>query len=82
MLYVRGHTVNLHDRGHLDKRSNWRSKPSKYSCVIIDEAHERTTQTDTILTLLKGILTRRTDLKVSLSEEFRLPYMEAGHNLS
>jgi HrpA-like RNA helicase len=35
-----------------------------YSCVIIDEAHERTVQTDLLLLLLKKALLVRKDLKV------------------
>ncbi|EJP63143.1 pre-mRNA splicing factor ATP-dependent RNA helicase PRP43 [Beauveria bassiana ARSEF 2860] len=37
---------------------------SKYACVIVDEAHERTMQADTLMALLKRALTRRKDLKV------------------
>ena len=36
----------------------------KYSVVIVDEAHERTVQTDILFGLLRSILTRRKDLKV------------------
>lgn len=36
----------------------------KYSCIIIDEAHERALNTDIILGLLKRVLTQRTDLKL------------------
>ncbi|KAJ3521224.1 hypothetical protein NM208_g13393 [Fusarium decemcellulare] len=36
----------------------------KYACVIIDEAHERTTNTDILLALLKYIISRRRDLKL------------------
>eukprot|EP00818_Percolomonas_sp_WS_P005251 CAMPEP_0117441260 /NCGR_PEP_ID=MMETSP0759-20121206/3544_1 /TAXON_ID=63605 /ORGANISM="Percolomonas cosmopolitus, Strain WS" /LENGTH=724 /DNA_ID=CAMNT_0005233111 /DNA_START=343 /DNA_END=2517 /DNA_ORIENTATION=+ len=37
---------------------------SKYSVVIIDEAHERTLATDILMGLLKEILPKRPDLKV------------------
>ncbi|KAM3480997.1 hypothetical protein MY8738_004688 [Beauveria namnaoensis] len=37
---------------------------SKYACVIIDEAHERTMPADTLMALLKRALTRRKDLKI------------------
>lgn len=37
---------------------------SKYSCIIIDEAHERTMNTDVIMATLKEALGRRNDLKV------------------
>jgi pre-mRNA-splicing factor ATP-dependent RNA helicase DHX15/PRP43 len=37
----------------------------RYSVIIIDEAHERTLSTDVLLGLLKEILPRRPDLKVS-----------------
>ncbi|KAJ1655473.1 Pre-mRNA-splicing factor ATP-dependent RNA helicase PRP16 [Dispira simplex] len=36
----------------------------RYSCLIMDEAHERTLETDVLLGLLKRIITRRRDLKV------------------
>lgn len=35
-----------------------------YKCVIIDEAHERSVQTDILLLLLKEALLKRSDLKV------------------
>lgn len=38
-----------------------------YSCIMIDEAHERTLATDIILALLKQILEKREDLKVIIS---------------
>lgn len=36
----------------------------KYSCVIMDEAHERALNTDVLMGLLKKILARRRDLKL------------------
>lgn len=36
----------------------------QYTTIIIDEVHERTLNTDTILLLLKDVLKRRADLKV------------------
>ncbi len=36
----------------------------KYSVVILDEAHERTLRTDVLFGLIKGILKKRSDLKV------------------
>lgn len=38
---------------------------SAYSCVIIDEAHERTMDLDLLLSLLKKVIKRRQDFKVS-----------------
>ncbi|KIW18101.1 hypothetical protein PV08_02388 [Exophiala spinifera] len=35
-----------------------------FACVIIDEAHERTANTDLLLALLKGIVARRQDFRV------------------
>lgn len=40
---------------------------SKYSCIIIDEAHERSLNIDFILGLLKRILAEREDFKVVIS---------------
>eukprot|EP01029_Cantina_marsupialis_P027900 TRINITY_DN774149_c0_g1_i1.p1 TRINITY_DN774149_c0_g1~~TRINITY_DN774149_c0_g1_i1.p1 ORF type:complete len:956 (+),score=233.86 TRINITY_DN774149_c0_g1_i1:110-2977(+) len=37
---------------------------SKYSVVMLDEAHERTVHTDVLMGLLKKLLTKRKDLKV------------------
>ena len=37
---------------------------SKYSCVIIDEAHERSTDSDALLGLLKKICRKRKDLRI------------------
>lgn len=39
----------------------------KYSVMIIDEAHERTLQTDILLGLLKELLKRRSDFKLIIS---------------
>ncbi|POR31720.1 Putative pre-mRNA-splicing factor ATP-dependent RNA helicase prp43 [Tolypocladium paradoxum] len=37
---------------------------SRYSCIILDEAHERTLSTDILMALLKQISSRRSDLKI------------------
>ena len=36
----------------------------KYSCIIMDEAHERALNTDVLMGLIKKILARRRDLKL------------------
>lgn len=37
---------------------------SKYSCLVIDEAHERTISIDVILGLIKELLMKRDDFKI------------------
>lgn len=39
----------------------------KYSCVIIDEAHERSLNTDVIMGMLKRLLSKRRDLKLIIT---------------
>ena len=60
---------------------------SEYACIIIDEAHERTVETDILMAMLKKILRRRKDLKVTLCPLFhftrRLTYLaNADHGRS
>lgn len=37
---------------------------SKYACVLIDEAHERTVEADLLMGILKKVLKKRSDFKV------------------
>ena len=40
---------------------------TKYSCIIVDEAHERSLQTDILLALIKRCLSERPDLRVVIT---------------
>ncbi|KAI7776689.1 Pre-mRNA-splicing factor ATP-dependent RNA helicase PRP43 [Diaporthe eres] len=62
--------------GRLVQESGSDPNLSKYSCIIIDEAHERSETIDLLLGLIKPILQRRRDLKliiISLKAHRRNP---------
>jgi HrpA-like RNA helicase len=60
---------------------------SEYSCIIIDEAHERTVQTDELILFLKKTLIKRTDLKIVFIsatlnvDEFKKYYKDYSFNV-
>ena len=43
------------------------SQLGEYSCIIMDEAHERTINTDVLLGLFKNLLAKRNDLKLIIT---------------
>ncbi|CAI7655352.1 unnamed protein product [Penicillium manginii] len=50
--------------GVLLRESLTQTDLDKYSCIIMDEAHERALNTDVLMGLLKKVLARRRDLKL------------------
>lgn len=71
-----GYTIRFEDRtgpntilkymtdGMLLREAMYDPKLERYSCIILDEAHERTLATDILMGLLKTIAERRKDLKI------------------
>ena len=37
---------------------------SRYACIVLDEAHERTVNSDVLLAIVKGLAGSRKDLKI------------------
>ncbi|BFZ24720.1 hypothetical protein BsWGS_27759 [Bradybaena similaris] len=59
---------------------------SQYTCVIVDEAHERSIYTDLLLGMIKACLTKRSDLKVvitsaTIDPEIFIRYFRSGPEL-
>ena len=65
-LVVRRHVDRCADMtdGVLLRESLVQQDLDKYSCIIMDEAHERALNTDVLMGLIKKVLARRRDLKL------------------
>merc|ERR1719272_2272310 len=60
-----GYSIRFEDKTSAETLLKFMTDPmlSKYSVIILDEAHERTLATDVLFGLLKEVLKRRPDLK-------------------
>jgi ATP-dependent RNA helicase DDX35 len=64
---VRGTRIKFLTDGMLSREMMWDPLLSKYSVIMLDEAHERNINTDIVIGLLKKVMKKRPELRLIIS---------------